>query len=97
MRLAVTVPEAADMIGISESKLSQLLAAGDIAKVKIGRRTVIRVAELERYLEAAQADRGLPEAGLHLIGLGNDERPVVDEAPPVVASVRAQTKGRNRD
>jgi excisionase family DNA binding protein len=96
MRLAATVPEAAEMIGISESMLWQLLAAGDIAKVKIGRRTVIRVAELERYLEAAQADRGLPEAELHLTGLVNDERPVVNEAPSM-ASIRAQTKGRNRD
>ena len=96
MRLAVTVPEAADMIGISESMLWQLLAAGDLAKAKIGRSTLIRVAELERYLEAAQADQGLPEAGLHLKGFGNDERPVVDEAPSG-ASVRAQTKGRNRD
>ena len=50
MNLAVAVPEAAAMIGISESMLWRLLAAGDIAKVKIGRRTVIRVVELERFL-----------------------------------------------
>ncbi len=50
MKLAVTVPEAAAMIGISESMLWRLLAVGDIAKVKIGRRTLIRVVELERFL-----------------------------------------------
>ena len=62
MKLAVTVPEAAAMIGISESMLWQLLAAGDIAKVKIGRRTVIRVAELQRFLEGhtEQQERTAP-------------------------------------
>ena len=50
MKLAVPVPEAAAMIGISESMLWRLLAIGDIAKVKIGRRTLIRISELERFL-----------------------------------------------
>ena len=59
MKLAVTVSEAAAMIGISKSMLWRLLAAGDIAKVKIGRRTIIRVVELERFLEGhtEQGDR----------------------------------------
>ena len=52
MKLAVTVPEAAAMIGISESMLWKLLADGDLARVKIGRRTLIRVLDLERFLES---------------------------------------------
>ncbi len=58
MKLAVTVPEAAAMIGISESMLWRLLAVGDIAKVKIGRRTLIRVTELERFLEGHTEPHG---------------------------------------
>ena len=50
MRLAVTVPEAAEMIGCSTSMVRKLIAQGDISKAKVGRRTVIRVAELERFL-----------------------------------------------
>lgn len=55
MRLAVTVPEAAAMIGISESMTWRLLAVGEIAKVKIGRRTLIRVTELTRFLVDAES------------------------------------------
>ena len=56
MNLAVAVPEAAATIGISESMLWRLLAVGDIAKVKIGRRTLIRVEELERFLDDHTVD-----------------------------------------
>ena len=55
MKLAVTVPEAAEMIGISESMTWRLLAVGEIAKVKIGRRTLIRVTELTRFLVDAES------------------------------------------
>ena len=73
MKLAVTVPEAAAMIGISESMLWRLLAVGDIAKVKIGRRTLIRVEQLERFLEGhtEQQDRATRVA----------DRPDDDERP----------------
>ena len=50
MKLAVPVSEAADLIGCSPSMLWKLIASGDIARAKVGRRTVIRVAELERFL-----------------------------------------------
>jgi excisionase family DNA binding protein len=57
VKLAVPVGEAADLIGCSESMLWKLIAQGDIAKAKVGRRTVIRVAELERFLaESEQAN-----------------------------------------
>ena len=50
MKLAVPVTEAASLIGCSPSMLWKLVGQGRIEKVKIGRRTVIRVAELERFL-----------------------------------------------
>ena len=63
--LAVTVAEASDMIGISESLIWQLLRAGDLARVKIGRRTLIRVAELERYLAASETSANGIVASVH--------------------------------
>jgi len=50
VRLALSVPDAAEAIGCSTSMMWKLLERGDIAKVKIGRRTVIRITELERFL-----------------------------------------------
>jgi len=44
------------MLGISESMVWKLLADGSIARVKIGRRTLIRVAELDRFLTASERD-----------------------------------------
>lgn len=54
MKLAVPVNEADGLIGCSPSMLWKLIAEGDIARVKVGRRTVIRVAELERFLVDAE-------------------------------------------
>lgn len=57
MKLAVAVSEAADLIGCSTSMVWKLISQGDIAKAKVGRRTVIRVAEIERFLaESEQAN-----------------------------------------
>jgi excisionase family DNA binding protein len=56
MKLAVPVAEAADLIGCSTSMLWKLIAQGDIARAKVGRRTVIRIAELERFLADAEDD-----------------------------------------
>ena len=63
--LAVDVGEAASMLGISESMLWTLLRSGAIARVKIGRRTVIRIVELDRYLEERQRDETpTPQVGV---------------------------------
>ncbi len=48
--LAVPVPEAAELVGLSESLLWRLMADGAIPKVKVGRRTLIRVSALELFL-----------------------------------------------
>ena len=58
MKLAVPVSEAADLIGCSTSMLWKLIASGDIARAKVGRRTVIRVAELERFLADSEGTHG---------------------------------------
>ncbi len=49
-RLAVAVVQAAEMIGVSESLMWRLVSDGKIQRIKIGRRTVIRTSELERFL-----------------------------------------------
>ena len=56
MKLAVPVPEAAALVGCSPSMMWKLVGQGVIAKAKVGRRTVIRVAELERYLNDSEQE-----------------------------------------
>jgi excisionase family DNA binding protein len=53
-RLALSEPEAAARIGVSERQVRTLIRDGEIAALHIGRRVLIRVAELERYLLAQQ-------------------------------------------
>jgi len=47
----VTVTEAADALGLSRSKVYELLAAGELPSVRIGRTRRIAVADLERFVE----------------------------------------------
>ena len=50
-RLLHQVPEAAEILGgMSRSTLYEKIAAGEIASVKVGRRTYIAHDELERYV-----------------------------------------------
>jgi excisionase family DNA binding protein len=49
--LMYPIPEAVEVLGgMSRSTLYELLAAGEIEKVKVGRRTYITRDELERYV-----------------------------------------------
>jgi excisionase family DNA binding protein len=50
-----TVNEAARYLRISRSLLYELIHDGRIRTVKIGARTIIRGAELERFLDQQQA------------------------------------------
>ncbi|MCW3845976.1 helix-turn-helix domain-containing protein [Sphingomonas sp. LB-2] len=50
--IAVRIPTAARMIGISRSKFYELLSSGDIEAVKLGRSTLIPVASLKAFIEA---------------------------------------------
>jgi excisionase family DNA binding protein len=49
---AVSIPEAARLIGISRGLVYQLIAAGELEIVKIGTRTVIRTDVIQRFLAA---------------------------------------------
>jgi excisionase family DNA binding protein len=57
--LSVDIPGACQLIGLGRSKLYELLANGEIASVKIGKRRLIVVAELRAWLQRlANAQRG---------------------------------------
>lgn len=53
--IAVTIPEAVRISGISRTAIYDALARGDISARKAGRRTLINFVELESFLA------GLPE------------------------------------
>ena len=44
--------QAAEYVGVSERYLDKCVAHGELAKVKLGAKTVFRIAELERWLKA---------------------------------------------
>lgn len=48
--LAVRIPDAYRIIGIGRSKLYKLIKAGDIATVKVGTITLVRVEVLEAFV-----------------------------------------------
>ena len=48
--LAIRVPEACRMIGIGRTKLYELIHAGDLEAVKLGRATLITVSSLRRLI-----------------------------------------------
>lgn len=50
-RMAYRVREAAEVLAISRSRFYELVAAGKIRILKEGSRTLVRQAELERYLD----------------------------------------------
>ncbi len=49
-RLLHPIPEAGEQLGIGRSTMYELIAAGSIRTVKIGRRTLIPHEELQRYV-----------------------------------------------
>ena len=51
-RLAVNAAEAAELLGISVPVLRQLTRRADFPAVKLGRRWVISVAGLQKWLDA---------------------------------------------
>lgn len=58
-RIAYSVVEAAEMVGLSRSSLYEQIAAGHLRVVKVGRRTVVPADELRAWLTrlAETADR----------------------------------------
>ena len=59
------LPEAQDVLGgMGRSTIYELIKAGEIAVVKVGRRTYIAHAELERYVRAlTEQQDGTAEPG----------------------------------
>jgi excisionase family DNA binding protein len=58
--LLLKIPEAADRLRLSRATIYELLAAGEIKAVHIGRAVRIPAAELERYVRQLQAEAGAP-------------------------------------
>jgi excisionase family DNA binding protein len=54
-QLLYSLEDAWTTLGVGRSTLYELIAAGDIQAVKVGRRTLIRHDELERYVQALPA------------------------------------------
>lgn len=59
--LAVDIPKACRLTGLGRSKLYELLSAGEIPSVKVGKRRVVPVASLRQWL-AKLANRPTPGA-----------------------------------
>lgn len=53
-RVALSVPEAAFAAGVSRSFIYEAIAGGALASVKLGKRRVIRPADLEAWVSGAQ-------------------------------------------
>ena len=53
-----TTDEAAATLGISRTRLYQLLVAGAISSVKIGRRRLFRPVDLDRWVEGLPVEQG---------------------------------------
>lgn len=49
---ALAIPDAAAYLGVSEGTIFNLIRSNRLAKVKIGRRTVIARSELDRFISA---------------------------------------------
>ena len=56
-RLLLTVPEAAEALAISRSKLYELLASGDVASIRIDGSRRIPLIALEEYVSRLLAER----------------------------------------
>ncbi|MCA1197865.1 helix-turn-helix domain-containing protein [Sphingomonas sp. R647] len=51
-RISVRIPEACRMIGISRSKLYELIEAGDIQTAKVGASRLVLVSSLRTFVES---------------------------------------------
>ncbi len=56
-RLAYGIEDAADAVGLSRSRLYELIAAGEIGACKVGKRTIIPAAELTAFLDRHRVER----------------------------------------
>ncbi len=56
----VSIPEAADQLACSRSRLYELMAEGTLHPVKFGRRTVLSTAELRDFAARRAISAGVP-------------------------------------
>jgi excisionase family DNA binding protein len=49
-----TIPEAATLLSLGETKTRELVNAGEIDSVRVGRKVLVPRRELERYVERLQ-------------------------------------------
>jgi excisionase family DNA binding protein len=54
-RLLLTIPEAAQVLGVSRSIFYQLVQAGEVVTIKVGRSRRVPVVALEQYVAARLA------------------------------------------
>lgn len=57
-RLALTKEEAADALSVCPRSIDMLIASGQLRPVRVGRRVLIAVAEIHRYLASATEQGG---------------------------------------
>ena len=50
-QIAVSPGEAAQLLGLGRTKLYELIAANELASVKIGARRLIRISAIEEFLD----------------------------------------------
>ena len=55
LKLTVSVPDAAAALGIAPRTIRAWIACGKLRAVHLGRRVVIRVSELQRFLDDAES------------------------------------------
>lgn len=58
-RLALSIAEVAEALGVSLSTLKREVARGELRVTRIGRRVVVRVGELDAYLNKKTEKRPL--------------------------------------
>jgi len=50
MQAAIAVPKACERVGLSRSKFYELLNEQEIPSIKVGRRRLVRIEDLDRWL-----------------------------------------------
>jgi excisionase family DNA binding protein len=65
-KLAFSIVDAAEKIGVSRSKLYQKIAEGAVRVVKIDGRRLVTMRELQRYTRRLEAEAGIVETGVRL-------------------------------